>query len=61
MVEVVRGGFLGGLVVCPTVGPHGELGLGRSPGGVDERGRGRFTDVGKDLGGEPRIGEEGRE
>jgi hypothetical protein len=41
LVEVVGEGFLGDLVVFPTVGPdgsHGELGLGRSPGGVDEGG-----------------------
>jgi hypothetical protein len=36
LVEVGRDGFLGSCVVFPTVGPHGELGLGRSPGGVDQ-------------------------
>ena len=41
LVEVVGEGFLGGLVWFPTAGPHGlhgELSLGRSPGGVDEGG-----------------------
>jgi hypothetical protein len=41
LVEFVGEGFLGGLVVVPPVGPdesHGELSLGRSPGGVDEGG-----------------------
>ena len=38
LVEVVGEGFLGGLVFLPTARPHGELGLGWSPGGVEERG-----------------------
>ena len=31
-------GFLGDPVCLPTVEPHGEFGLGWSPGGVDRRG-----------------------
>lgn len=44
LVEVVGEGLLDGLVVIPTVGPdgshgsHGELGLGRAPGRMEERG-----------------------
>jgi len=38
LVEVVEEESLGGLVVFPTVGPHIELGLGWSPGGMGERG-----------------------
>ena len=38
LVEVVGEGFLGDLFCLPTVGPHGELGLGWSPGGMEERG-----------------------
>jgi hypothetical protein len=38
LVEVVEEESLGGLVVFPTVGPHVELGLRRSPGGMGERG-----------------------
>ena len=40
LVEVVGEGFVGDLVVVPTDGPHVELGLGWSPGGMDQRGRG---------------------
>ncbi len=38
LVEVVEEESLGGLVVFPTVGPHVELGLRRSPGGMGEGG-----------------------
>ena len=38
LVEVVGEESLGDLVVFPTAGPHGELGLGWSPGGMEERG-----------------------
>ena len=61
LVEVVGEESLGGLEVCPTVGPqgrHGELGLGRSPGGMDGRGRGRLADVDQDLGNGFGIGED---
>ena len=53
LIEVVGEGFLGDLVCLRDVGPHGphgELGLGRSPGGVEERGGGGLTDVGEDSG-----------
>ena len=49
LVEVVGEGFLDGLVVFPTVGSHGELGLRRSPGGMKERGRSGLSDMGQDL------------
>ena len=52
LVEVFGERFVGGLVCFPTagpLGPHGELGLGRAPGGVDQRRGGRLTDVGEDL------------
>jgi hypothetical protein len=61
LVEVVRDGFLGGLVVCPTVGPDGELGLRGSPGGMKKRGRSGFTDMGQDLCDGLGVGEEGDE
>ena len=41
LIEVVGEGFLDDLFCLPTVGPHGshgELGLGRSSGGMDEGG-----------------------
>ena len=49
LVEVVGGGFLDDLVVFPTVAPHGEFGLRRPPGGVNQRGRGGFSDEGENL------------
>ena len=52
LVEVVGEGFLGDLVCLPTagpLGPHGEVGLGWSPGGVEEGGRSGVADVGEDL------------
>jgi len=49
LIEVVGEGFLGDLMVVPNVGSHGELGLGWSPGGMEERGRGGLADVGQDL------------
>ncbi len=58
LVEVVGEGFLGDLVCFRPAGPHGELGLGRSPGGMEERGRGGLTDVGEDLCDGLGIGEE---
>jgi len=38
LIEVVGEGFLGDLVCLPAVGPHGEFGLRRPPGGMEERG-----------------------
>jgi hypothetical protein len=58
LVEVVGEGFLGDLVCFPTGGPHVELNLGRSPGGMEEGGRGRLTDVGEDLGDGVGVGKE---
>ena len=58
MIEVVGEGFPGGLDCLPTAGPHGELGLGRSSGGMDEGGRSGLTDVGQDLGDGFRVGED---
>ena len=49
LVEVVGEGLPGDLVCSPTVGPHGEFYLGRSLGGLDHRGGGGLTSVGKDL------------
>jgi hypothetical protein len=49
LVEVVGEGLLGDLFCLPTVGPHGELGLGWAPGGVDQRGRSGLSDMGQDL------------
>jgi len=50
LVEVVGEESLGDLVVFPTAGPHGKLGLGWAPGGMEEWGRGGLTDVGQDSG-----------
>ena len=50
LVEVVGEGFLGGLFCLPTVGPHGEFGLGWAPGRMGQRGRSGLADVGEDLG-----------
>lgn len=61
LVEVVGEGFVGDLVVFPTVGSHIEFGLGWSPGGVDQRGRGGLADVGQDPGDGIRVGQEGDE
>ena len=61
LVEVVEEGFLCDLVVFPTVGLHGEFGLGWSPGWMEEWGRGGLADVGQNLGNGLRIGEEGNE
>jgi hypothetical protein len=58
LVEVVREGFLGGLVCLPTAGPHGELGLRRSPGGMDQWRGGGLIDVGEDSVDGLRVGEE---
>ena len=49
LVEVVGDESLGDLVVFPTVGPHGKLGLGWAPGWMVERGRGGLADMGQDL------------
>ena len=38
LVEVVGEGFLGDLFSFPTAEIHGKLGLGRSPGWMEERG-----------------------
>ena len=38
LIEVVREGVLCGLYCVSTCGLHVELSLGRSPGGMDERG-----------------------
>ena len=48
LVEVVGEESLGDLVLFPTVGPHGEFGLRRSPGGMKEWGRGGLSDMGQD-------------
>jgi hypothetical protein len=48
-------------VVFPTPGPHGELGLGWAPGGMEEWGRGGLTDVGQDLCDGLGVGKEGDE
>ena len=61
LVEVVGERFLGGLFCFPTVGPHGELGLRRSPGGMDQRRGSRLADVGQDSGDGLRVGEERNE
>jgi hypothetical protein len=65
LVEVVGEGFLGDLfclptdLFClPTAGPHGELGLGWAPSGVDQRGGGGLAHVGEDLGDGLGLGEE---
>jgi hypothetical protein len=58
LVEVVREGLLGDLLSFPTRVPDTELGLGRPPGGMDERGRCRLTDMGEDLGNRFRVDEE---
>ena len=58
LIEVVREGLLGGLVLFRLAEAHDELGLRRCPGGMEERGRGRLTDVGKDSGDGLQIGEE---
>lgn len=58
LVEVVWEGFLGGLFSFPTVEIHGELGLGRSPGGMDQRGPGGLPHLSQDLGDGLGIGEE---
>ena len=44
LVEVVGEGFLGDLFCLPTAGPHGELGLGWTPGRVGERGGGGLAE-----------------
>jgi hypothetical protein len=49
LVEVVGEGSLGGLFCFCTGAPHGELGLGWPPGGMDQWGRSGLTDVGQDL------------
>ena len=56
LVEVVGEGFLGDLVVLPTAGSHGELGLRRPPDGMKERGRSGLSDMGQDLGDGLRVG-----
>ncbi len=64
LVEVVGEGFPGDLVCLPTAGPqeaHFELGLGWSPGGVEERGRSGLPDVGENLCDGLWVGEEGDE
>jgi hypothetical protein len=58
LVEVVGEGLLGGLLCFPTDASQVELGLGRPPGGVDQRGRSGLTDVGRDLCNGLRIGQE---
>ena len=58
LVEVVREGLLGNLLSFPSRVPDTEFGLGRPPGGMDERGRGGLTDVGQDLGDGFWIGQE---
>jgi len=56
LIEVVRRGILGDLVVClPTEVPDAERGLGRPAGGMDGRGRSGLTDMGEDLGNRLRI------
>jgi hypothetical protein len=60
LVEVVGIEFLGGLLCLATAGPHGfhgELSLGRPPGGMDEGGRGGLTDVGQNPGNGLGVGE----
>jgi hypothetical protein len=61
LVEVVGEESLGDLVVFPTPGPHGELGLGWAPGGMEEWGRGGLADVGQDSGDGLGVGKEGDE
>ncbi len=58
LIEVVGEGFVGDLVVFPTVRPHVEFGLGWSPGGVDQRGGGGLADMGQDLDNRVGIDEE---
>lgn len=58
LIGVVGEGFVGDLVVFPTGGAHGELGLRGSPGGVDQRGGGGLADVGQDLCDGIRVGQE---
>ena len=55
LVEVVGEGFLGDLVWFGPAGPHAELGLGWSSGGMKGRGRSGLTDMGEDLGNRLRI------
>ena len=54
LVEVVGEGILGDLVVFRLVfglaGAHGELGLGRPSGWMEEWGRGGLADMGQDSG-----------
>jgi hypothetical protein len=50
LVEVVGEGFLDGLYLFRFRGAHVEFGLGRPPGGMEERGRGGLPDVEEDLG-----------
>ncbi len=59
LIEVVREGFKDGLFWFSTWEPHSELGLGWPPGGMDERGRGGFADMGEDSGNGLGMGEEG--
>ncbi|MFC1661806.1 hypothetical protein ACFL3S_10205 [Gemmatimonadota bacterium] len=61
LIEVVRGGFLGGLFWFPTGVPDAELGLGWSPGRMEEWGRGRLTDVDEDVGNGLGLGEDRNE
>ena len=58
LVEVVGEGFLGGLAWFGRAGPHAELGLGWSSGGMKGRGRSGLTDMGEDLGNRLRISQE---
>ncbi len=58
LIEVVGEALLGGLLRFPTTGAHLEFSLGRPPGGMNQRRRGGFTDVGKDPGDGLRLREE---